>query len=456
MSPRRVQLLAADTPHGIALLAAAVDAGLLGEGRERLLLTASRAPAPETVPAPDETPGPAALLNRFDRVLSWSRLIRPLHPAAWAPRPDDAPLWERQLRSLWGLEDAEVELVVERVGTGPARALARIFPDAPLVVYATGLSAYGPTPGKLDPLVGTRVRRLLHPPLLPAARPLLLSEFGVPAEAVPAGALRDVAAKAARALPPTGAPEGAVVLLGNDPQAPGALPAAAEERLLVRTLRAVRETGPRAVVLAPHPAAPPPRTTALERAAAELGVELYVPEWAHPVEALYELLRPSLVIGRASGALPAASAVHGLPVARYGTRETLERMAPYENEDRVPAVIVDALVPEPAAGARSAEGADVPPSAGGGAPLGAEETAALVRAVAFCMWPRVLPELRDETERFLTAHPDERVRRYFARRRLASLGLPGGVPGPLTPVVRSPVVRRTALRARALGRGARR
>lgn len=442
MSPRRVQLLAADTPHGITLLAAAADAGLLGGGRERVLLTASRAPAPETVPAPEETPGPAALLNRFDRVVSWSRLVRPLHPAAWAPRPDDAPLWERQLRSLWGLEDAEVELVVERVGTGPARALARIFPDAPLTVYATGLSAYGPTPGKLDPLVGTRVRRLLHPPLLPAARPLLLSEFGVPAEAVPVGALREAAAAAARALPSPDAPEGAAVLLGADPQAPGALPAAEEERLYARMLRGVREAGHRAVVLAPHPAAPAPRTAALEEEAAALGVELYVPEGAQPVEALYERLHPALVVGCASGALLTAGAVHGLPAARCGTGSVLERMVPYENEDRVPAVAVDALLPE----------LGTP----GDGPFTPEEAAALLRAVAFCMWPRVLPELRGETERFLADHPDGRVRRYFARRRLVSLGLPGGLPAPLTPVVRSPAVRHTAHRARALGLRARR
>ncbi|MCI0386912.1 hypothetical protein LJ221_22055, partial [Streptomyces sp. CNQ085] len=199
-----VRLLVASTPHGVALLAAAADAGLLGAARERLLLVANTAPIPETVPAPDALPGFRPLRDRFGRVLSWNAAVTPLHPAAWTPRPDDAPLWERQLRSLWGLGDTAVELVVERVETGPGRALAQIFPDAPLTVYATGLSAYGPTPDRLDPLVGTRVRRLLHPGLAPGLRPLLLAEFGVEAGQVPGEALRAVAARAATELPDPG------------------------------------------------------------------------------------------------------------------------------------------------------------------------------------------------------------------------------------------------------------
>ena len=41
--------------------------------------------------------------------------------------------------------------------------------------------SYGPTRNKLDPLVGTRVRRLLHLDLVPGLTPLLLTEFDVPA-----------------------------------------------------------------------------------------------------------------------------------------------------------------------------------------------------------------------------------------------------------------------------------
>lgn len=445
-----VRLLVASTPHGAALLAAAADAGLLGTARERLLLVANTAPVPETVPAPDTLPGFRPLRDRFGRVLSWNAALAPLHPAAWAPRPDDAPLWERQLRSLWGLGDAAVELVVERVEAGPGQALARIFPDAPLTVYATGLSAYGPTPGRLDPLVGARVRRLLHPGLVPGLRPLLLAEFGVAAETVPGEALRAVAARAARELPDTGAPEGAVVLLGQDPHAPGALPPGEEERAYGRLLRGLREAGHRAVVLAPHPADPAHRVRGIARQAAELGVELYEPQGAQPVEALYERLRPALVTGRSFGALLAASAVHGLPASHGGTAVPSAGAGAHEGGGPVAAVIADALLP---GGAASAGPADTTGTAG---PAELAELARLVRAVAFCAQPRVNPGLRGEAERFLAAHPEERVRRWFPRRLLASLALPGGLPAGLGPVVRSPAVRRAARRARALGRRARR
>ncbi|PJE96751.1 hypothetical protein CUT44_17165 [Streptomyces carminius] len=463
-----VQLLVVTTSHGAALLAAAADAGLLGPARERLPVVASAAPVPEAVPAPAAPPGAAPPLARFGRVLSWDAVVRPLHPGGWVPRADDAPLWERQLRALWGLGGAGVELVVERVESAPARALARIFPDAPLTVLAPGLSAYGPTPGRLDPLTGTRVRRVLHPDVLPGLRPLLLAEFGTAARAVPATALRAVAAEWARELEPPvpeaggrapgeDAFEGCALLLGQDPAAPGALPPAEEGRLYGRMLRRVRELGHRTVVWTPHPAAPAHRVRGLAALAGELGVTLGVPGGvpggAPPAEALYERLRPALVAGCASGALLTAGALHGLPAARLGTGALLEGMVPYENADRVPAVLVHELLPDLAAGEPAGV---VPPGPGETAELAElAELAGLVRAVAYCMWPRVRPELRGEAERFLAACSRDRLRRHFARRRLAALALPGAVPASLAPLARSTTVRRTARRARAVVRAVR-
>ena len=99
--------------------------------------------------------------------MSWNEAIRPFHPGGWTPRPDDVPLWERYLRLLWGLGDDRVELVVESIQVTPALAVAQIFTGAPVDVYADGLMSYGPTRNKLDPLVGTRVERLLHLDLVP-------------------------------------------------------------------------------------------------------------------------------------------------------------------------------------------------------------------------------------------------------------------------------------------------
>ena len=61
----------------------------------------------------------------------------------------------------------------------------------------------------------------------------------------------------------------------------------------------------------------------------------------------YQRLRPALVVGCFSTALLTASALYGLPVARIGTELLLERLAPYQNSNRVPVTIVDALLPGP-------------------------------------------------------------------------------------------------------------
>ena len=89
-------------------------------------------------------------------------------------------LWQRALRLLWDVdEDDRVELAVESIQVNPARALAAIFSEASVDVYADGLMSYGPTREKLPLTLARRVRRLLHLDLVPGLRPLLLSEYGV-------------------------------------------------------------------------------------------------------------------------------------------------------------------------------------------------------------------------------------------------------------------------------------
>ena len=60
---------------------------------------------------------------------------------------------------LWDLGDDSIELAVESIQVTPALAIAQLFPDAKLDVYADGLMCYGPTRNKIDPLVGERVAR---------------------------------------------------------------------------------------------------------------------------------------------------------------------------------------------------------------------------------------------------------------------------------------------------------
>lgn len=451
--PHRTQIFFASTLYGAATLAAALDAGHFAPAHRRLLLVANNAAVPETTPSLDTMPGFARLRDRFDGVLSWNATIAPFHPGGWSPRADDVPLWERHVRLLWELGDDEVELAVESLQVDPSLAVARVFADAPVDVYADGLMSYGPTRNKLDPLVGSRVRRLLHPELLPGLEPLLLTEFGVPAEIVPAEALRAVLAELAEEAPAaaTAVPEGSALLLGQYLSALEILTVDEEERLHLRMLRGAAELGHRSVVFKPHPVAPARFSRALEKEAGELGVELRVTTAPVLAEVLYERVRPSLVVGCFSTALLTASALYGLRVARAGTELLLERLSPYQNSNRIPVTIVDALLPDvgdPAeVGAWSAPGS-------GDAVRVARELSGLLRAVGFCMQPQLHPELRADAEAYLSRHFHAGTRRYFRLRRLTALGLPGAVPRRLAFVPRNRAVRGVARRARAWKRAA--
>ncbi len=449
-APMRTQIFFASTLYGAATLAAALDAGHFRDSDRRLLLVSNNAANPETTPALDSMPGFERLRGRFDRVLSWNEAIKPFHPGGWSPRTDDVPMWERYARMLWGLGDDEIELVVESIQVEPALAVARLFPDAPIDVYADGLMSYGPTRNKLDPLVGSRVRRLLHLDLLPGLEPLLLTEFGVEGEVVSTEAFKSVLAELAEDVPPsvTSAPSGPALLLGQYMSALEILTAEEEEQLHVRMLRGAARLGHRSVVFKPHPVAPARFSRALEKEAGELGVELLVLNAPVLAEVLYERIRPSLVVGCFSTALLTAASFYGLRVARTGTDLLLERIAPYQNSNRVPVTLVDALLPE--VGDATAVGAWRAPDAD----EVERELTGLVRAVGFCMQAEIHPGLRTEAERYLAAHLDARTRRYFKRRRLTSLALPGAVPRQLAFVPRNRTVRRVARRVRALKRAA--
>ncbi|MFF7024534.1 polysialyltransferase family glycosyltransferase [Streptomyces klenkii] len=441
-APRRTQIFLASTLYGAATLAAALDAGCFAPADRRLLLVANTAAVPETTPALDEAPGFGRLRARFDGVLSWNEAIRPFHPSGWSPRPDDAPLWERHLRLLWGLGDDDVSLVVESIQVSPAGAIAQCFADAPLDVYADGLMSYGPTRNKLDPLIGTRAGRLLHLDLVPGLRPLLLTEFGVAQEIVPTEVFTTVLAELAEAAPALDAPEGAALLLGQYLSALDILSPEEEERLHVRMLRGAAGRGHREIVFKPHPAAPARWSRMLEEEADRLGIGLTVLDTPVLAEVVYQRLRPALVAGCFSTALVTAGTFYGLETACTGTDLLLERLSPYQNSNRVPVTLVDALLP---------------PLSHGAAPddeEGDEEADlnGLLAAVGFAMQPQIYPHLREAAERYLAAHLTPRTRRYFKRRRLTALALPGALPSQLSFLPRSRTVRRVARRARALQR----
>ncbi|MEU1277735.1 polysialyltransferase family glycosyltransferase [Streptomyces sp. NPDC005805] len=437
------QIFLASSLYGAATVAAAIDSGCFEDADRRLLLVTNNAAVPETVPALDTMPGFGPLRERFDGVVSWNEAVSPFHPSAWAPRADDVPLWERHLRRLWDLGDDRIHLVLESLQVAPALTVGQLFPDASIDVYADGLMSYGPTRNKIDPLVGERVRRLLHLDLVPGLRPLLLGEFGVVPEVVPGGAflkvvaeLSDAPAAGAVADAPGDGEPGPVLLLGQYLAALGILTPAEEEGLHLRMLRGVAALGHRRVVLKPHPTAPPAWHRALEAEARALGVELTVAGEPVLAEVLLRRLRPSLVVSCFSTGLFTAAAFHGVPVARVGTEQVLARLTPYRNSNRVPLLLAEALVPDLAAD-------------GPGAVAAADERlTGLLDSVAFMMQPQVRRDLRPSAERFLrTARPAD-LAGHATRRRLTVLGLPGGVPLP-----RNAAVRGVVRRARKLRRG---
>ncbi|MFH8623735.1 polysialyltransferase family glycosyltransferase [Streptomyces vietnamensis] len=429
MSTRRTtQIFCASTLYGAVTLAAALDSGCFGPADRRILLVTNNAAVPETTPALDEAEGFERVRGRFDSVLSWNETISPLHPAGWTPRASDLPVLQRHLRKLWELGDDRVELALESIQVTPALAIAQLLPDAPITVYADGLMSYGPTRNKIDPLIGGRVGRLLHLDLVPGLAPLLLAEFGAVSEPVPTEAFTKVVEELAG--PAAGAAEeGPALLLGQYLAALNLLTAAEEEELHLRMVRGAIARGHRRLVFKPHPTAPDAWSRTLVEAAGELGAELTVEDRPVLAEVLYRELRPALVVGCFSTALLTAATFYGVPVARVGTRALLERLTPFQNSNRIPLTVVDAVVP-PLEGEVDGTG------------VGTEELNDLVAAVGFAMQPKIRPELREAAVRHLSGPLAERTRHHFTRRRLTVLNLPGGLPIP-----RHPQVRRLARRA---------
>jgi hypothetical protein len=443
---RTTQIFCVSTLYGAATLAAALDTGCFPEPDRRVLLVFNNSATPETTPAVDEMPGFAALRHHFGDVLSYNEAIRPFHPGAWQPRSDDLPLFERYLRQLWGLDDDRVELVVESLQVNPALGLAQIFTDAPVHVYADGLMSYGPTRNKLDPLVGTRVRRLLHLDLVAGLTPMLLTEFGVRPQVVPAEAFLKVLGGLAGAvgeLPEV--PSGAALLLGQYLSALNILSPKEEQDLHVRMMRGAVARGHHEIVFKPHPTAPASYSRALETEAEKLGVELTVLDTPVLAEVLFEKTAPALVVGCFSTALFTASAFYRLPVARVGTGMLLDRLAPFQNSNRVPVALAHALLPDLESTGRDDERA-----------LPRELLQGLVTAMSFAMQPQIHPSLRPAAEQFLAEHFGPRTQHYFKRRRLTALGLPGGLPQRLAFLPRNSTARRVAHRGRVILKAVRR
>ncbi|MFC4530609.1 polysialyltransferase family glycosyltransferase [Sphaerisporangium dianthi] len=403
------QVFYSSTLFGTMTLAAAMDAGRFGphDGR-RVLLVSNNAAIPEVTPSLDEAPGFAALRPRFDEVWSWNDIVAPLHPSDWKARVIEVPMLERLLRSHLSLGEGAGELVLESVAVPPARTVAALIRDCPITVYSDGLMSYGPTRDPLPLEISGRITRLLHLDLLPGLTPLLLREVGVAPDPLPDAAFRRVLED----MPAVEGLYGEAVILGQYLSALDIVTAEEEAELHAGMLRALAARGHRSVLFKPHPAAGGGHARLLRGVARELGVDLCVAGDAVPAEVCFLALRPELVVGCFSTALMTAHRLFGIPIATMGCDVVLERLAPYENSNRVPVTIVDATVPRLAPDGSIAE----PPEA---------DLRALVEAVGFCMQSEHYPALREAAARYIETHGPQA--RYFKNRRLASVGL---VPAP--------------------------
>ncbi|MFI6428162.1 polysialyltransferase family glycosyltransferase [Promicromonospora sp. NPDC050880] len=404
------QLVVASTLFGAATAAAAADAGLLGEpDGERVLLVVNNAFAPELTPAADEIEGSAPVLARFDRVVHLTDLIAPIHPADWKPGPRERPLLERLLRNYWGLGDGQVDIVAESVWVNPAQSLARIFHNGGITVYADGLMSYGPTRNDLPLDIVQRLDGLLHLDLVPGLRPVLLSEYGVQPTVIPSEAFRKVVEEIAAKSAPTAdeAQPPAAIVVGQYLAALSLVTMQEEADMHARMIRAAADAGAQVVRFKPHPSAPPGFLAPVERAAKDAGVTLEVVTDPLPVEVMLASSDVTAIVGCFSTALVTARSIFGVRSVAVDTGELLKRLKPYENSNRIPVTVVDAL--------HRTDGAFDSP----------EKLQQLLDTVSYCMQPKSLSDRRAAAVAWLSqANPHDRAR-YIANQRLTMLGLPG-------------------------------
>jgi hypothetical protein len=429
------QLVVASTLFGAATAAAAADAGLLGEpDGERVLLVVNNAFAPELTPAADEIEGAAPVLARFDRVVHLTDLIAPIHPADWKPGPRERPMLERLLRGYWGLGDGPIDIVAESVWVNPAQTLARIFHTGGITVYADGLMSYGPTRNELPLDIVQRLDGLLHLDLVPGLRPVLLSEYGVTPTVIPSESFRKVIEEIAVKTGP--APEEsrppAAVVVGQYLAALGLVTMHEESEMHGRMISAAAKAGAEIVRFKPHPSAPPGFLAPVERAAHEAGVTLEIVTDPLPVEVMLLSSDVVAIVGCFSTALVTARSIFGVRSISVETTRLLSRLAPYENSNRIPVTVIDALH-------REGSHFDTP-----------ETLQLLVDTVSYCMQPKSLSNRRGNAVAWLSsAAPKDRAR-YVAGPRLSLLGLPGAPKQ--NPVVKATLdTARTALRHPAMG-----
>jgi Alpha-2,8-polysialyltransferase (POLYST) len=416
------QIVLASTAFGLVTATAAYESGAFDGCERRILIIACTAAMPEATTPMQAIAGVPDLMSRFDAVYDYNACIEPQHPSIWRPRPGDLPLWERHFRQLWDLGADDLHLVVESIQTNPAQALCRIFGDARIDIYADGLMSYGPTRTALPEMVASRIERLLHLDLVPGLKPLLLSEHQVPCTIISTESFRAVAKTMVCDAAVVRGSQPVAMIVGQYLAAEGLLSRRQEHDLYSEMISACASAGYSAVTFKPHPSAPVTQLVDLKTAAQGLGVSLTVADERELAEGWFERGGVELVVGCFSTALLTASSLYDLPAARLGTEMMLEQLTPFQNSNRIPVTIADVLIPSIPSLVR-------PENRG---PHSVAEINALLVAVGYAMQPQRLAARRSDAAAFLADH-NETHSRYFKRRRLTRLSLPGSMSPPPRP-----------------------
>ncbi|MFD5223992.1 polysialyltransferase family glycosyltransferase [Microbacterium sp. NPDC058342] len=406
-----IQLFLLHSPYGLMTAAAAIDEGLLGGAAQRILVPTNTAAVPETAHDVATLRRLAPLRARFDRVEPLDALIGPRHPTRWEPDEQDLPMLERLLRRAWGLGDAPLELFVQSPQVAPARTLMALFRDARIGVIGDGLMTYAPIRARLPRQVAERVTRVVHADVVAGVEPLVFAQTGARSVPLPPAAFGAVLRQAGEAVPDpslealAAEPARTALVVGQYLSALGLVPLAEERAMQVEMIDRAADAGVERAVFAPHPSAPPALTAALAARARERGIGFAVLSGDVPAEHVAERLGATDVVAGFSTVLPTVRTLYGTRVHAVGTRRILAGLRPYQNSNRMPATIVDAMVrAEYAAPARMRR---------------------LVDAVGYAMQPQIMAHLRQPAVEFLGSLPPDERERYVPAQRLCRLGLPG-------------------------------
>lgn len=337
------------TAFGLATVCAAYEAGLLAVDGPQVLVVVATTAVPQDATPLAEVEGVDVLLRRFDAVHDLNEALGPHHPRRWRPRTAELRAWEGWLRRHWDLGDGDVTLLTESVAGEPAHALARVFAGAPLEVYSDGLMSYGPSGALVPAQVGERVEQLLHLDLVPGLVPVLHREWDVRTTVVPTDALRTVVAQVAAAAPRDVHRPTTALVLGQYLASDGLLTADAEIDLYAEMVRRCTDLGHARVVFKQHPSAPAGQGEAVAAALGRQGLAVpgfVVARRAVLAETWFARGEVDLVVACFSTALLTAATAYGLPVARLGTGPLRERLTPTSDLNRVPVLLVDAVVPD--------------------------------------------------------------------------------------------------------------